>query len=601
MKTIITHLLSLLLGVALVFSMGFYSLQDIGLVFSESRQFANGSTYKGNLDEHGRLSGYGRMSWSNGDHYAGHFYQGLFEGEGELTSADAIYKGQFHQGYMQGRGVLDYGGGAHYEGEFAQNMFAGKGILTNADGSIYEGDFESNNMTGKGKWILADKSVYTGDVKNGVYQGKGEWSRAGQFIYTGDFVDGNMHGMGVYKLDRGAVYSGEFKKGSFSGKGIFKSERGDTFEGEFLDWYLHGEGIKTNTTGNQWKGNFEYGQLNGQGSYTGKDGEQYTGEFEDGRYSGKGKLHEKNGDIYDGEFDYGEKDGKGLLIYHKPIDGISQVQGVWRNDRLVEGDKNVKIYSPAEISDYAIYHQQLALTQALAAVQPSDPKKPELYSLVIAAYGTEEVFRRESNFIKNLFSTEYGNRATALYLTNSQRSLDESPLATLTGIKQSIERIAAQMDKEKDIFFFYITSHGSEDRTISLTHNGLGLGDIDSKWLGDILKATGIQHKVIVLNACYSGGFIDDLKDSHSIIITAAAHDRKSFGCADDSDFTYFAKAYFKEALASNSNFVDAFYIAKKRVGEWEQDGKQKESNPQIYTVPGVEDYVKNWNLVRAK
>jgi hypothetical protein len=33
-------------------------------------------------------------------------------------------------------------------------------------------------------------------------------------------------------------------------------------------------------------------------------------------------------------------------------------------------------------------------------LQASDPQKIELYSLVVAGYGTEEVFRRESKFIE---------------------------------------------------------------------------------------------------------------------------------------------------------------------------------------------------------
>ena len=217
-----------------------------------------------------------------------------------------------------------------------------------------------------------------------------------------------------------------------------------------------------------------------------------------------------------------------------------------------------------------------ALTQALAAVQPSDPDKIELYSVVVAAYGTQEVFRRESKFIENLFSTQYGNRTTSVYLTNSQRSMNENPLATLTSIKQAILDVANKMDKNKDILFLYITSHGSKDKKISLTHSGLGLGDIDAKWLGEILKSTGIKHKVIVLSACYSGGFIEDLKDDKSIVITSAAADRTSFGCGDDSHFTYFAKAYFKEALASKVDFVAAFYKAKTLVNEWEKSEKQK-------------------------
>lgn len=594
------------MGIVGVFAAGTYihyttpSLHDLRLVLSDSVRFANGSFYKGGFDKQGQLSGFGKLTWSNGDQYEGQFFAGLFQGTGKFISAGvSIYEGEFNQGYMSGKGLLVYENGVRYEGELKNNNFEGNGKLTHTDGSVYEGMFHNNEMMGTGKWIYSDKSIYIGEVKNGVFHGKGEWSLSNGNKYTGDFVDGKMQGNGIYKTHKGASYSGEFAENEFAGKGVVVTEDGDTLEGDFSHWELQGIGIKTDKDGNQWQGQFEFGQLNGAGSYTEKEGESYNGEFQYGSYSGKGKLREKNGDIYDGEFNYGEKNGKGLLVYKQPLDGVTQINGLWKNGRLIEGDSNLKIYSPVEVSDYAIEHQQAALNKELTEVQSSDPNKVELYSLVVAAYGTQEVFRRESKFIENLFNQQYGNAATAIYLTNSQRSLDEHPFATLASIKQSIQKISEKMDKENDIFFLYITSHGSKDKKISLAHNGLALGDIDSKWLGETLKASGIKHKVIVLSACYSGGFIDDLKDIYSIVITSASAERTSFGCGDDSQFTEFAKAYFKESLTPKSNFIDAFYKAKELVALAEKNEKQRESYPQIYTVTEVADYVRKWNAAQ--
>lgn len=595
MRKIATHVICFGLGIILVFSLRFYSLHDLRYVFSPATQFANGSSYKGSLSPQGQLEGQGKLTWTNGDEFEGEFVAGLFQGEGRYTTKGyAVYQGQFNQGFMEGKGKLVFENGTQYEGDFSKNVFNGKGKLINKDGSIYEGEFLNNEITGKGKWAFADKATYVGDVKNGQLHGKGKLTRPDGSTYTGDFVEGKMHGHGRYKAQKD-IYVGEFAKDKFAGKGSYKNEDGDVYKGTFLNWRINGQGTKTDKDGNQWVGKFNYGELSGKGTYTGKDGEIYDGEFNYGQYAGKGKLTEKNGDIYEGEFRYGQKDGKGVITYKNPINGRAKTQGRWDNDRMVEGDDGTKMFSAADVSDYAIYHQQTALNKELDSVQKSDPKKIELYSLVVAAYGTQEVFRRESIFIENLFSTQYNNRSTSIYLTNSQRSLDEKPFATLTGIKESIQRLAEKMDKDNDIFFLYITSHGSKDKKISLTHNGLGLGDIESKWLGDILKNAGIKHKVIVLSACYSGGFIDDLKDDNSIVITSASSDRTSFGCSDDSDFTYFAKAYFKESLTPQANFVDAFTNAKELVSQWEKSEKQKASNPQIYSASAVETYVKNW------
>jgi hypothetical protein len=118
-----------------------------------------------------------------------------------------------------------------------------------------------------------------------------------------------------------------------------------------------------------------------------------------------------------------------------------------------------------------------------------------------------------------------------------------------------------------------------------------------------MLKESGIRWKVVVVSACYSGGFIDPLKDAQTLIITAARHDRTSFGCADENDFTYFGRAYFKESLPQSASFGDAFNQAKKLVEKWESDDMKgnpkseetKHSEPQIYIGKKIDQYLKTW------
>lgn len=572
------------------------TFRDLRFAFSPSLNFADGATYVGDLNAKGQLEGQGRLTWTNGDKYDGEFLAGLMHGKGKFISpTSGTYKGDYVRGRMEGRGMLTYPDGSRYEGEFVGNQFHGKGKLTYPRGDIYLGDFEKNKMNGHGQWKFADKAIYTGQVVDGVMQGKGELQRATGEKYTGDFVAGKMHGQGVFVDAQGNRYSGEFNTDNFSGSGTFISADGFTYVGEFKNWRLNGKGMQTDSGGNHWEGEYQDGQLEGKGSFIAKDGNQYTGEFQFGQYDGMGKLTAPNGDIYEGEFSFGKKHGKGVLSYREPIDGVSKIDGRWEYGRLVDGGDAVKIFTPEEVAEHALYKESGELQIALDSLQASDPQKIELYSLVVAGYGTEEVFRREIKFIENLFSTQYGNRTTAIYLANSQRSLGEHPLATRTSISAAINRIAERMDKEQDIFFLYITTHGSKNKQLSLNHNGLALTDVEAKWLGDLLKATGIKHRVIVLSACYSGGFIDELRDPQSLIITSAAADKTSFGCADDSLFTYFGRAYFQESLKPGVDFEQAFFEAKKLVSTWEKEQKITKSNPQIHPNAQVVEQVKRW------
>jgi Peptidase C13 family len=48
-----------------------------------------------------------------------------------------------------------------------------------------------------------------------------------------------------------------------------------------------------------------------------------------------------------------------------------------------------------------------------------------------------------------------------------------------------------------------------------------------------LLKKSGIRWKVVVISACYGGGFIDPVKDDTTLVITATRHDRRSFRRAE--------------------------------------------------------------------
>jgi hypothetical protein len=85
-----------------------------------------------------------------------------------------------------------------------------------------------------------------------------------------------------------------------------------------------------------------------------------------------------------------------------------------------------------------------------------------------------------------------------------------------------------------------------------------------------------------VISACFSGGFIEPLKDDNTLIITAADAFHSSFGCEYDSDYTWFSQAFYDEALSETFSFVDAFEAAKEAVGDRERAEGYPPSNPQM-------------------
>src|SRR4029078_13680946 len=96
-----------------------------------------------------------------------------------------------------------------------------------------------------------------------------------------------------------------------------------------------------------------------------------------------------------------------------------------------------------------------------------------------------------------------------------------------------------------------------------------------------VLTRPAIRWRVIVISACYAGSFIKPLADDHTILITAAAKNRPSFGCGADSALTYFGEAFYRDALPDAPSLRQAFEVAKLDVSAREKAEGERPSNPQ--------------------
>ncbi len=50
-----------------------------------------------------------------------------------------------------------------------------------------------------------------------------------------------------------------------------------------------------------------------------------------------------------------------------------------------------------------------------------------------------------------------------------------------------------------------------------------------------MIDESGLTNLIVVVQACYSGSFVDNLAAPDRMVITAAAADRTSFGCASEN------------------------------------------------------------------
>ncbi len=229
------------------------------------------------------------------------------------------------------------------------------------------------------------------------------------------------------------------------------------------------------------------------------------------------------------------------------------------------------------------YDQQALLEASLQQISDQRPGVTDLYLLAVGGYGLEKVFLNEVEYVTRLFDERFDTRDRSLVLVNNVETLERYPLANRHNLRAALAEIGQRMDPEEDLLFLFMTSHGSRSHRFSVSFGPVPLDDLTPQQVRQALDDAGIRWRVIVVSSCYSGGFIEPLKDPHTLIITAAAPDRQSFGCGASSEFTDFGTAYFKHALDREQDFVDAFDLAAAWVAEKEQRENRKASQPQRF------------------
>lgn len=233
------------------------------------------------------------------------------------------------------------------------------------------------------------------------------------------------------------------------------------------------------------------------------------------------------------------------------------------------------------LEEAALYEQPRLLQQALDRIDPSIPGKSDWYFMGVAGFSDQNVFRSEINKVRELFDVRFGTSGHSLALINNNYTWLDEPIATKTSILRGLKTIGQQMNADEDVLFLTLSSHGDEN-VIQLANPPLAMDNLDATWLREALDASGIRWRVIVVSACYSGSFIDELASPTTVIITASAADKMSFGCTNSAEMTYFGQAFFAESLRENSSFSDAFKDAAYRVQERELYMGFEPSEPQM-------------------
>lgn len=233
----------------------------------------------------------------------------------------------------------------------------------------------------------------------------------------------------------------------------------------------------------------------------------------------------------------------------------------------------------------ALERQIGLLPERAAALQPQRPGTVDLYTITFAPYGEEDVFRRESEMVGEVLAQRFDAQGRQLQLLNHPATALQSPWATPENLRRAIQAAATRMDRDEDVLFLHLTSHGAQDGRLAAELWPLQLDELTPQQLRRWLDEAGVRWRVISISACYSGSWLDALSDAGTLVMTAADAQHTSYGCGRLSELTFFGRAVFDEQLRHHTHsFEQAHAAARPVIARREREAGKDDgySNPQI-------------------
>ncbi|MES2960674.1 MAG: C13 family peptidase [Pseudomonadota bacterium] len=255
--------------------------------------------------------------------------------------------------------------------------------------------------------------------------------------------------------------------------------------------------------------------------------------------------------------------------------------------RLWYPDERASAAAPAPVQlTQALFEEQAAtFERQLGAIAGQRPGVIDVYALTFAPYADEDVFMRESRMVAGVMAERFGAAGRTLQLVNHRSTQGEWAWATPLNLERAIERIGRRMDREEDVLFIHLTSHGARSGSLAASFWPLTIEALTPATLKAALDAAGIRHRIVSISACYSGSWIEPLAAEHTLVMTAADADHTSYGCGRGSELTYFGRAMFDEQLRSQTLSFEAAHAQARLVIEQREKEAGKNdgySNPQI-------------------
>lgn len=254
-----------------------------------------------------------------------------------------------------------------------------------------------------------------------------------------------------------------------------------------------------------------------------------------------------------------------------------------------EGARN-EAFAPIDAEALWPAQPQL-VADSLARLDQASQASPPTFVVSIAAGGSQQLFGREARAVERLLSRRFGSNSGGVLLSNARADLNKVPLANDTNLTAILAGIGKSADAARGLTVIYLTSHGGTNAALQTDlPDYTRLHEISAQRLAAALDRAKIRRRIVIVSACYSGTWIKPLTSPDTIVITAAAADRTSFGCDDSRQYTVFGEALINGKLSDGASLAEAFAALKREVSLREAEQDAMPSLPQAFVGDRMRD-----------
>jgi Peptidase C13 family len=226
--------------------------------------------------------------------------------------------------------------------------------------------------------------------------------------------------------------------------------------------------------------------------------------------------------------------------------------------------------------------QHALIGAALNALSAQRPGVQDVYVIAAGLWG-DPVFEREASRSAAALAQSLGAQGRTIVLSAGGEAGGRTlPAASPVNLQLAIGQVGSLINPAEDLVVVFLTSHGSP-AGVALHEQTRLRGTFSPTALANSLRDAGITRRVVIVSACFSGVFVPALANDDTIVLTAAARDRTSFGCEPNNEWTFFGDALINQGVMQGKPLLRAFEDGRALISQWETRDRVTPSLPQSY------------------